>query len=53
MPMNPKKPEAKTKKKVAAKPKAPAKPAKKAAPKPKKYMDATDRPGFLFGRGTI
>lgn len=43
--------------KPTAKPKAPAKPAKptaKATPKPKKtYKDATDRPGFLYGKGTI
>lgn len=39
--------------KPTAKPKAPAKPAKP-APKPKKtYKDATDRPGFLYGKGTI
>jgi hypothetical protein len=45
-------------KKPVAKPKAPAKPTAKPkptkpAPKPKKtYKDATDRPGFLFGKGT-
>ena len=52
----------KPKKAVAAKPKPKATPkpaAKKVAPKvkpkakPKKYMDATDREGFMFGRGTI
>ena len=38
--------------KPIAKPKAPAKPAKP-MPKPKKtYKDATDRPGFQFGKGT-
>lgn len=35
--------------KPAVKPKAPVKP----APKPKQYKDATDRPGFQFGKGTI
>jgi hypothetical protein len=41
--------------KPTAKPKAPAaKPTTKPKPKPKKtYTDATDRPGFQFGRGTI
>ena len=39
--------------KPTPKPKAPVKPAKP-APKPKKtYKDATDRPGFQFGKGTI
>jgi len=38
-------------KKPATKPKAPAKPTKP-APKPKQYKDATDRPGFKYGRGT-
>ena len=42
-------------KKPVVKPKAPAaKPTAKPTPKPKKtYKDATDRPGFLFGKGTI
>ena len=43
-------------KKPVAKPKAPAtKPTVKPKPKPKakQYKDATDRPGFLYGKGTI
>lgn len=35
-------------------PKTTVKPKPKPKPKPKKtYKDATDRPGFLFGKGTI
>jgi hypothetical protein len=43
-----------TSKKPAVKPKAPAtKPPMKPKAKPtKKYRDATDIPGFMFGRGT-
>ena len=41
------------KSKVAPKPKVKPKPRPKApAPKTKKYRDATDIPGFLFGKGT-
>ena len=48
----------KPKKAVAAKPKPKAtpKPTVKTSPKPKKkkkYIDATDREGFMFGRGTL
>jgi hypothetical protein len=47
------KPAEKTKPKVAPKPKVKPKPKPKApAPKTKKYRDATDIPGFLFGKGT-
>ena len=46
--MKPKKPVAKP----TVKPKAPVtKPTAK--PKPKQYKDATDRPGFLYGKGTV
>lgn len=41
-------------KKPSAKPTAKTTVKPKATPKPKKtYKDATDRPGFLFGKGTI
>ena len=42
-------------KKPVMKAKAPVtKPTAKPTPKPKKtYKDATDRPGFLFGKGTM
>lgn len=37
---------------VKPKPKTPAKPTAKPKPKPKQYKDATDRPGFKYGKGT-
>lgn len=43
-------------KKATPKPtvKSTMKPKTKATPKPKKtYKDATDRPGFLYGKGTV
>lgn len=39
--------------KVTPKAKATPKPKVKPKAKPKKYIDATDREGFLFGRGTL
>lgn len=55
---NPEKPVGKATPKQVTKPKAPAtKPTTKAKPKApngyNKYKDATDRPGFLYGKGTI
>jgi hypothetical protein len=38
--------------KTTAKPKASVKKAPTTKPKTKKYRDATDTPGFLFGKGT-
>lgn len=43
----------KTRVAAAAKPKPKATPKPKPKPKKKTYKDATDRPGFLFGGGTI
>ena len=47
------KPKAAPKPASKPKPKVTPKPKPKTKPKKKKYMDATDRPGFLFGGGTI